>query len=164
MLPLVYVFFDIGSAMFFLVAFVSTCVAIYSLSRRVVWNAFAHWKDWKYLIPAPRPVLTIFAYMLVSTAAGQSVDAADRFASDTAASMQKLCDRDRRCPQSVEPWRIAGKSGTAVSAGKWSKYEVNYQASEDRSSFEITIIFSMDGWKVYTGGVGKPVSVRSSVA
>jgi hypothetical protein len=153
---------DIGTALFWLVAMLAAFVSALSPLARLSYNVFDR-RGWIYLLPPPRSVLTIVFLALAFGAVHFSYLDAARFARNAATDIQRQCDRQRRCPDSVPGWQTGPGPEKTTFAGSWARYWVEYRVADDHRTFVVHLHRNIDDGTRYSGGVGKQVTIESDL-
>ncbi|MHC4742243.1 MAG: hypothetical protein ACYS8Z_10040 [Planctomycetota bacterium] len=111
-----------------------------------------------------RPVLVVCLFFFADNMVDLSMKSADIYAVELARQMQRICNANGICPESVKEWPYEysesdigqfyyGKYGTT--------YPIRYDVSEDGKEFEIMVFHNMDEDFYVTGGVNKELRAKT---
>ena len=92
-----------------------------------------------------RGVMSIVLLAAVFTASSLSMDAAVATAGEAAEAIQKRCLSDGRCPETPQDWQSM--------VGLTLTYQLQYQPSEDRRSFQVYLRQNINRGLTWRGGV-----------
>jgi len=110
-----------------------------------------------------RPVMVVGLYFLASNIVDLSMESADIYAIQLGRRMQRACDANGICPESIKEWpyRYSDSDIGQHYYGKYgTKYPIRYEVSEDGKEFEIKVYHHMDEDFYVTGGVNKNLGAK----
>jgi len=151
LIPLLYMPFDIGSAIFWVAAFVIFVKSLLSLFGFIYRRLRKKDSLQKELI---RPLLAVIIVIFDVVCIVASQRSADIYAKNNAMIAQKECRYSKECPDHIDGMEFVRSGVSKTYYGKFgSKYPVLYTRSEDGKSFEIMVRHNIDDIYIIRGGV-----------
>ena len=161
LIPLLFVPFDMLTAILWFVAFVVFVKSIASLAKSIYRRVRGKKQFQKELI---RPALAIIIIILDVMLIVASQNSADTFARHVANIAQGQCKKNDKCPDRVDGMEFVENGLSKISYGDYgAKYPVTYKVSEDKKSFGVTVRHSIDSFLTIKGGVENEIEEMSEL-